>query len=135
MIRSQQLFLPAPNPNGRIEWRYPHRRALPLTGRLASSPGFRLAHGYELAREEINNSLPAGTKITFITEDEQSTVEGAVEAFNKLIDEHGVSVIIGPTTSAQSEVVFPVAQQNQVVAFSPTANASGLGAIAILSSG
>ena len=42
-------------------------------------------------------------------------MEGAVEAFNKLIDEQGVSVIIGPTTSAQSEVVFPVAQQNQVV--------------------
>ncbi len=103
--------------------------ALPLTGRLASSAGFRLKHGFELAREDINKSLPSGTKITFITEDEQSTVEGAVDAFNKLIYEHGVSVIIGPTTSAQSAVVFPVAQQNQVVTFSPTSNASGLAAI------
>ena len=125
----QQLFLPTPPQMEGLSGDIRIGVALPLTGRLASSPGFRLAHGYELAREEINNLLPDNTQITFITEDEQSTVEGAVEAFNKLIYEHGVSVIIGPTTSAQSEVVFPIAQQNQVVTFSPTSNASGLAAI------
>ena len=124
-----QFLLPAPPDIEGLSGEIRIGVALPLTGRLASSAGFRLEHGFELALEEINKSLPSGTKITFITEDEQSTVEGAVDAFNKLIYEHGVSMIIGPTTSAQSEVVFPVAQQNQVVTFSPTANASGLGAI------
>ena len=125
----QQLLLPTPSQMEGLSGDIRIGLALPLTGRFASSPGFRLEHGFELALEDINKSLPSGTKITFITEDEQSTVEGAVDAFNKLIYEHDVSVIIGPTTSAQSEVVFPVAQQNQIVTFSPTSTASGLSAI------
>lgn len=125
----EELLLPTPPQMEGLSGDIRIGVALPLTGRFVTSPGFRLVHGYELAREEINNLLPDNTQITFITEDEQSTVEGAIDAFNELIYEHGVSVIIGPTASDQSEVVFPIAQQNQVVAFSPTSNASGLGAI------
>ena len=38
-------------------------------------------------------------------------------------------VILGPATSSQASAVFPIAQENQVVAFSPTSAARGLSAI------
>ena len=103
--------------------------ALPLTGRLTASAGPRLTDGFALALDEINGSETGKIRIRLIYEDDRGTVEGAVDAFNKLIHDDAVPVILGPTTSAQSEVVFPVAQENQVVAFSATSNAPGLSAI------
>ena len=103
---------------------------LPLTGALASPYGLPMQRGFELAREEINNSgMLGGAKITFITEDDQGTVEDAVEAYNKLIHQDGVSVILGPANSSQVRETFPIAQQNQVVAISSLSSASGLSAI------
>ena len=102
---------------------------LPLTGRLADSFGKSTQQGFELALNEINNAQPNGAKFKFIIEDGQSSVEGAVEAFNKLIHQDGVSVILGPPTSSQAEAVFPIAQENQIVAISPTSAARGLSAI------
>lgn len=100
----------------------------PLTGRL----GFEhppLEYGFELAVEEINNSQLSNVKIQLIIEDSQSTVEGAVTAFNKLIHQDGVAAILGPATSSQAQEAFPIAQQNQVVAIGPTSSASGLSEI------
>ena len=102
---------------------------LPVTGRLSSTFGVPINTGFELALEEINNSKIGERSIKFIIEDDQSTVEGAVGAFNKLIQQDGVPVILGPATSSQTKVVFPIAQENQVVAFSPTSAARGLSAI------
>ncbi len=102
---------------------------LPLTGRLASSFGRPMAHGLELARQEINDSWSGGAKIEFITEDDRSTVEGAVKAFDKLTHKEGVSVILGPATSSETRKTFPIAQENQFVAISPTSAARGLSAI------
>ncbi len=103
---------------------------LPLTGALAAPYGLPMQRGFELAREEINNSEMLGdAKITFITEDDQGTVEDAVEAYNKLIDQDGVSVILGPANSSQVREAFPIAQQNQVVAISSLSSASGLSAL------
>ena len=102
---------------------------LPLTGRLRDSFGKPIQQGFELALNEINNAQPNGAQFKFIIKDGQSTVEGAVEAFNELIHQDGVSVILGPATSSQTERVFPVAQENQVVAISPTSAARGLSAI------
>lgn len=89
----------------------------------------RLEHGLELALEEINNAQLDDARIRLIAEEDGNNVEGAVEAFNKLIHEDGVPVIIGPLTSSQSEAVFPIAQENRVVAFSSTSFATGLSAI------
>ena len=100
----------------------------PATGRLASV-GLELENGFELALEEINNSQFDNTKFKFITEDDKSTVEGAVEAFNKLISQDGVSVIMGPASSSATEAAFPIAQENRVVAMSATSAARGLSAI------
>ena len=40
-----------------------------------------------------------------------------------------MSAILGPVISTEAKEAFPIAQQNQVVAFSSTASAAGLGAI------
>ena len=102
---------------------------LSLTGRLSDPFGTPIQQGFELALNEINSALPNGMKLKFIIENDQSTIEGAVEAFNKLIYQDGVSVILGPATSSQTEMAFPVAQENQVVAISPTSSARGLSAL------
>ena len=100
----------------------------PATGSLAGA-GARAGGALELAVEEINNAQLGDARLTLISEDGQSTVEGAVAAFNKLIHQEGVSVILGPATSSQAQAVFPIAQENQVVAFSSTSAASGLSTI------
>ena len=64
--------------------------------------------------------------LKFIIEDDMSTVDGAVAAFNKLIHQDKVPVILGVWTSHVARSVFPIAQENQVVAFSPVVIASGL---------
>ncbi len=102
---------------------------IPLTGRLGDSFGKPIQQGFELALNEINNAQPSGAQLKFIIEDDQSTVDGAVEAFNKFIHQEDVSVILGPATSSQTEKAFPIAQDNQVVAISPTSAARGLSAI------
>ena len=100
----------------------------PVTGRL-SSVGMEMGNGFELALEEINSSQLGDTKLKFITEDSRGNAEGAIAAFNKLIHQDGVSIILGPATSSATEAAFPVAQQNGVIAISPTAAARGLSAI------
>ena len=103
---------------------------LPLTGTLAAPYGLPMQRGFELAREEINNSGQLGdAKITFITADDQGTVENAVKAYNKLIHQDGVPVILGPANSSQVRETFPIAQQNRVVAISSLSSASGLSAL------
>ena len=123
-----QLLLPAPTQMGGLSGEIRVGVVLPITGRLYSSFGKPIGQGFELALEEINNSQLGGRRISFIIEDDRSTVEGAVEVYNKLIHQDGVPVILGPATSSQTKVVFPIAQENQVVAFSPTSAARGLSA-------
>ena len=122
-----QLLVPAPpdmeEPSGDIIIGLD----LPLTGPYADPYGFPMQHGFEMARAELNQF--GGPQITFITEDDQSTVEGAVAAFNKLIDQHGVSIITGIAFSTQAEQAFPIAQENGVVAFSSLSAAAGLSAV------
>ena len=102
---------------------------LPLTGRLTDSFGKPIQQSFELALDEINNARPNGAQFKFIIKDGQSTVAGAVEAFNELIHQDGVSVILGPATSSQTKEAFRIAEENEVVAVSPTSAARGLSAI------
>ena len=101
-------------------------QSAPETGRFAAyGPQ---GGGAALALEEINNAQIGDARIELITEDDRSTVDGAIEAFNRLV-ERGVPVIMGPGSSDQAQAAFPIAEQNRVVAFSPTSEASGLSAI------
>lgn len=102
---------------------------LSQTGEHAASFGLPMQRGFELALEEINNAQRSDARIRFIIEDDRGTIEGAVEAFNKLIDQHRPAVILGPTISSQTRAAFPIAQQHQVVAFASISAASGLSAI------
>ena len=101
---------------------------LPLTGHLASA-GELMKEGFDLALSEINDGQLGHLQFKFIIEDDTSTAEGAVAAFNKLIHEDGMSVILGPASSTATEAAFPIAGENRVVAISPTAGKRGLGAI------
>ena len=124
----QQLLLPATPQMKGLSGEIAIGAVHPITGRLGlENPP--LGQGFELAVTEINNSQLSDVKIKLIVEDGQSTVEGAVEAFNKLIHQDGVSAILGPASSTQGQAVFPISQQNQVVAISPTSAARGLSAI------
>ena len=118
----QQLLLPATPQMEGLKGEIAIGAVHPITGRLGlDNPP--LGQGFELAVAEINSSQLSDVKIKLIVEDGQSTVEGAVEAFNKLIHQDGVSAILGPATSMQAQAVFPIAQQNGVVAISPTSAA------------
>ena len=125
--QTQQIFFPA-EPTGGLSGEIPIGVVVALTGRFADEVGIPIHNGFELAREEINNSgMLGGATITFITEDDQSV--SSVEAVNKLIHQDGVSAITGLAISAQAIHSFPIAQENQVVAFSSVSSASGLSAI------
>ena len=106
---------------------------LPQTGHLGPGefgPGaLVMENGFNMALEEINNSQLSDVRLKFIIEDDRSTVEGAVEAFNKLTHQDKVPVILGVWTSHVARSVFPIAQENGVVAFSPVVVASDLTAI------
>ena len=123
-----QLLIPTTPQTDGLSGEIPIGVVLPITGRLAAI-GLRMGEGFELAREEINNSQLNDVRIKFIIEDDETAVEGAVGAFNKLIHQDGVPAILGPASSSAAREVFPIAQQNQVVALSPTSGASGLSAI------
>ncbi|MYE90728.1 ABC transporter substrate-binding protein [Candidatus Poribacteria bacterium] len=123
----QQLLVPVPSDREDVSVEIPIGLVYPATGRLADF-ALPIRRGFELALEEINNSQPGGLSLKFIDVDDQSTIEGAVEAYNELI-QAGVPVIFGPTTSGQAEAAFPIAQQNEVVAFSSSSNATGLSAL------
>ena len=97
------------------------------TGRL-SVTGQGFINGFEMALEEVNSQLSDAT-LRFIVEDDQSTIEGAIAAYNKLIHRDGVPAILGVYTSTIVRAVFPIAQENEVVAISPTSAARGLSAI------
>ena len=94
-----------------------------LTGQHAEPYGFPMQRGFELAREEINSL--GGVNLTFITVDDQSSVEGAKEAVQQLVNE-GVPAIVGLAISTHLKEAAPIAQENQVIAFSSVSSAAGL---------
>ena len=101
---------------------------VPLTGPLSSN-GLQMENGMVLALGEINESPLLGERrIRFIIEDSEGTPDGAERAYTKLIEQDGVVAVLGPFTSSATERIIPIAQQNGVVAFSPTSAARGLSA-------
>ena len=126
--QTQQLLLPTPPQMEKLSGEIPIGFVLPQTGPLGSS-NMAMQRGTELAVEEINNSQLGDARIELIIEDDRSTVEGAIEVVNKLIHQDGVPVILGLATSSETKAVFPIAHENQVVAFSQLSAARGLSAL------
>ena len=97
-------------------------------GQTAFGPGASVMHNaFNLALEDVNRSgLLGDARLSFIVEDDNSTIAGATAAYNKLIHEDKMPVILGVWTSHLARSVFPIAQENRVVALSPVVTASGL---------
>ena len=101
---------------------------VPLTGEYAAPYGLSMERGFNLAREEINNSRLSPFTINFVVEDDMSTAEGMVDAFERLVGAD-VSAIVGIVISTHAEQAFPIAQENQIVTFSSVSSAAGLSSI------
>ena len=102
--------------------------ALGLTGANAEPYGIPMQEGLELARKEINMTLPPSMSITFSTVDALSTIEGAKAAVQQLVDQ-GVPAIIGIGISTHLKEAFPIANDAGVIAFSPISSAAGHSAL------
>ena len=76
----QQLLVPAPPSMEGLSGEIPIGLVYPVTGRLADF-ALPIQRGFELALEEVNDSQLGDVKLKFITADDQSTIEGAVEAY------------------------------------------------------
>ena len=119
---------PVPEPVTDKSGAIPIGVVLPLTGHLAAA-GQLMQQGFDLALAEVNTAQFSQTPLKLLIEDDTSTPQGAVEAFKRLIHQKGASVILGPASSSATQAAFPIAQENQVVAISPTSGARGLSAI------
>ena len=123
-----QLLLPTPPQMEGLSGEIPIGFVLPQTGAFVSG-GIAMQQGTALALEEINSAQLGEARIKLITEDDRSTVEGALEVVNKLIHQDNVPVILGIPSSSAAKEIFPITQESGVVAFSPIAAARGLSAL------
>jgi branched-chain amino acid transport system substrate-binding protein len=109
-----------------------------LTGEIAigavwSLTGDAAAYGpqqkkaADLAVDEINKSgILGAAKIRLITEDDRSTKEGAIAAFDKLLKKDKVIAILGPTLSNSAKAADPIAQDSKVVVLAVSNTVSGV---------
>ena len=98
--------------------------AVALTGDGAGPYGFSMRNGFELAQEEINSAQLGEARISFIMVDDMSTADGAVSAFQNLVDQ-GVPAIVGYAYTSQIDHVFPLAEEAKVVTFSSLSSGAG----------
>ena len=98
---------------------------VPLTGTWAEPYGLPMQRGFELARQEINAANLLATNLSFVTIDDQSTVEGSKQAMQALVSQ-GVPAIVGIGISTHLIEAVPIAQDNGVIAFSSLSSAAGL---------
>lgn len=97
-----------------------------LTG-AAAVYGTSQKNAAELAVDQINKSGMLGSaQIKLSTEDDRSTKEGAIAAFEKLINQDKVVAILGPTLSNSAVAADPMAQDKKVVVLGVSNTASGI---------
>ena len=101
---------------------------VPLTGTWAEPYGLPMQRGFELARQEINAASLLDMPMSFVTVDDQSSVEGSKQAMQELVSQ-GVPAIVGIGISTHLIEAVPIAQDNGVVAFSSLSSAAGLSGI------
>lgn len=81
----------------------------------------------DLAANEINRSGFLGSaKLKLITEDDRSTREGGIAAFEKLLNRDRVVAILGPTLSNTARASDPIAQDKGVVVLGVSNTADGI---------
>ncbi len=91
-----------------------------LTGGIATF-GISTKNGSELAFEEINKKGGVlGKQIKLLVEDDQSKPEEAGTVVTKLINQNGVSSVLGHVASSHSLAAAPICQSNQIPMISPS---------------
>lgn len=98
---------------------------LPLTGNSAVY-GEWTKKGFDLAVKEINALPDYPYNLELVYEDDEGTPKGAVSAFQKIMIEHNPSVVIGFPLSKELISVAPIAENNKIVVFSPSASSDSL---------
>ncbi len=97
-----------------------------LTG-AAAIYGPSQKNAAEMAIEEINQSGMLGdAKLVLTTEDDRSTKEGAIAAFEKLLNQDKVVAILGPTLSNSAKAADPMAQDKKVLVLATSNTAAGI---------
>jgi branched-chain amino acid transport system substrate-binding protein len=81
----------------------------------------------DLATNEINRSNFLGSaKLKLITEDDRSTREGGIAAFEKLVNRDRVVAILGPTLSNTARAADPIAQDKGILVLGVSNTADGI---------
>jgi branched-chain amino acid transport system substrate-binding protein len=81
----------------------------------------------ELAVGEINRAQTLGSAtLKLITEDDRSTREGGIAAFEKLVNRDRVVAILGPTLSNTARATNPIAQDKGVLVLGVSNTADGI---------
>ncbi|MFP4297151.1 MAG: ABC transporter substrate-binding protein [Spirulinaceae cyanobacterium] len=83
--------------------------------------GAKIAQEYFNAQDGIN-----GTPINVIIQDTAGDEQGAINAFNTLINQDKVVGIVGPTLSQQAFAADPIADRAQVPVLGPSNTAQGI---------
>ena len=92
---------------------------LELTGNVASY-GTGIANGLELALEEINKDGIDGKNLELIKYDNKSEAAEATNGALKLMNQDGVSMIVGAATTTNTLAQVQLSEDNQVPIITPS---------------
>lgn len=88
--------------------------------------GQSIKRGMDLAIAELNKlGDNESDDFSIIYQDSKSTVDGAREAFNNLVNQ-GVQIVIGPETTDLAKPLIEMALRHQVILLSPSASSPSL---------
>lgn len=95
-----------------------------LTGDAAVVGGAQ-RDGFSLGMEAVEESLGDSVKIDVAIEDHQGTNDLAITAINKLVNMDNCQLVVG-SFSGPTQVMAPIAEENEVVLMNPGAQADAL---------
>ncbi len=101
---------------------------VPLTGTFTDW-GRKNRVAFQIAQEEVTAAGGIdGVPVKLLIEDAGSSPAEAAKIFRKMVSDDKVPVVIGPFSSGQCEVVYPLAKQMQTVALSHVCAKPGISA-------
>lgn len=98
----------------------------PKTGSVAQY-GTAAANGIELAVKEVNaNGGISGKQIELISYDNKGDASESINLFNRLVDNDGVSALLGPVISSNGLAIAPLADEKGLPMITPTGTNSDI---------